>query len=189
VRQQGNGRIIVRPVHLSGHSSADRRSLPQTWDGGLGLPRPTDRCRWSCRGRAQSRVFGCASNRRQPTRRRRALYCDLERREDARHGGRVRPPFCRRDHRRSVTACTAGLRTRGSPAWRRWPGLAATAGLVVAVLVALWLGWPDLFTPAGDHTRAGRLATLVLPATLARGHVDHGPGTAVPRPGPDPGDC
>ncbi len=27
-----------------------------------------------------------------------------------------------------------------------WPGLAATAGLVVAVLVALWLGWPELFT-------------------------------------------
>jgi hypothetical protein len=57
--------------------------------------------------------------RQQPTRRRRALYCDLERREDVWHGGRVRPPFCRRDHRRSVTAGTADLRTRGSLAWRR----------------------------------------------------------------------
>ena len=70
-----------------------------------------------------------------------------------------------------------------------WPGLAATAGLVVAVLVALWLGWPDLFTRLVTTPAARRLAALVLPAPLARGHVDHGPDAPVPRPGPDPGDC
>jgi len=39
-----------------------------------------------------------------------------------------------------------------------WPGLAVTGGFVVAVLVALWLGWPELFArlvtaPARDGWR------------------------------------
>jgi hypothetical protein len=50
-----------------------------------------------------------------------ALDCDLERREDARHGGRARPGLCRRCHPASVTAGTACLRKA------RRPDLAAVA--------------------------------------------------------------
>ena len=39
-----------------------------------------------------------------------------------------------------------------------WPGLAGLAGLVLAVLVAVWLAWPGSVRPAGDRTRAGWMA-------------------------------
>lgn len=77
----------------------------------LGLPRPSARCRGSCRGRSHSRVYRCAATDATGGS---ALDCDLARREDARHGGRAAPGLCRRDHRRRVTAGTADLRERAS---------------------------------------------------------------------------
>ena len=60
--------------------------------------------------------------RKQPTRRRRPLYCDLERREDAGHGGRVRPllqarPSAQRNggHRRPAEAGQPGLAAAARP--------------------------------------------------------------------------
>ena len=79
----------------------------------LGLPRPSDRRRWSCRGRSESRVGACARRLGDATNGS-ALDCDLARREDARHGGRATPGLCSRDHRHGVTAGTADLRERAS---------------------------------------------------------------------------
>src|SRR5450755_3334484 len=65
-----------------------------------------------------------------------------------------------------------------------WPGLAALAGLILAVLVVLRLAWPALFARLVTGTDAGWVAALVLPAPLARGDDDYRPRTAVSRPGP-----
>jgi hypothetical protein len=78
-----------------------------------------------------------------------AVYCDLARQEDARHGAHSRPGLCRRGHRRSVAAGTADLRERASR-----PG----GGAPVRASAREGATWP----PPRSRTVAHRCPALVL---------------------------
>ena len=60
-----------------------------------------------------------------------------------------------------------------------WPGLAATAGLIVLVLGGGPAGLAGLVRPVRDPACPGRLAVLAVPAPLARGDGHHRAVAAV----------